>query len=55
MQRIQGRLIRELKRAPRIPGLQEILSLRFRRGLKTLQHGLMSSWLMPFMNEIQNC
>ena len=55
VQRIRGRLIPEQNRAPRIPGPQEILSLRFRRGLKTLQHGLMSSLLMPFMNEIQNC
>jgi hypothetical protein len=55
VQRIPGRLIPELNRVPHIPGPQEILSLRSRRGLKTLQHGLMSSLLMPFMNEIQNC
>jgi hypothetical protein len=55
VQRIRGRLIPELNRAPRIPGQQEILNLRFRRGRKTLQHGLMSSLLMPFTNEIQNC
>jgi hypothetical protein len=54
-QRIRERLIPELNRVPRILGPQEILSLRFRRGLKTLQHGLMSSLLMLFTNEIQNC
>ena len=37
------------------PERQEPLNLRFRRGRQTLQHGPISSLLMPFMNEIQNC
>jgi hypothetical protein len=46
--------------APNILGLltperKGPLNPRFLRARQTLQHGLMSSLLMPFMNEIQNC